>query len=388
MSTAKKRATCFVIMPFGEKADVDGKVVEFDKVYKYLIKNTIEALDIDCVRCDEIDEAGWIHRKMFEHVYAADIAVVDITQLNPNVFYELGVRHAVADRTTVLIKQAKTKTPFNVSGLNIIEYDSSDLESVEEAKKKIANHVQNGLRIQRRDSPVQEVLGLRVVKEPKEIPTTEWYHYNIRGTEGKQIGIVTGDLINVKGIDVWVSSENTNMEMARHFDRSISSIIRYYGAKRNRQGRVVEDLIADELAALVHDKHVPPGHVVATTAGALRQRNGVKRIFHAAAVHGQIGKGYSPIADIADCVRNALELADDDDFETLGLTSMLFPIMGTGTGRADVGIMAPKVIHAAESHLMREPPCRVDRVYFVCRTEEQLEACQVVLQEAAQVTIL
>jgi hypothetical protein len=103
MSLATKKPSRFVIMPFGEKTDDDG-TVDFDKIYDHLIKEAIESLDIECVRCDRIDEAGWIHRKMFEHVYTADVAVVDITQLNANVFYELGVRHALADRTTVLIK--------------------------------------------------------------------------------------------------------------------------------------------------------------------------------------------------------------------------------------------------------------------------------------------
>jgi hypothetical protein len=49
-------------MLFGEKTDADG-TVDFDKTYEYLIKEAIELLDIECVRCDEIDEAGWIHRK-------------------------------------------------------------------------------------------------------------------------------------------------------------------------------------------------------------------------------------------------------------------------------------------------------------------------------------
>ena len=44
------------------RPDADG-TVDFDKTYEYLIKETIEPLDIECVRCDEIDKASWIHRK-------------------------------------------------------------------------------------------------------------------------------------------------------------------------------------------------------------------------------------------------------------------------------------------------------------------------------------
>jgi O-acetyl-ADP-ribose deacetylase (regulator of RNase III) len=387
MSPATKKLTCFVIMPFGEKTDPDG-TVDFDKTYEYLIKEAIESLDIECVRCDKIDEAGWIHRKMVEHVYAADVAVVDITQPNANVFYELGVRHALADRTTVLIKKANTKPPFNISGLNIIEYDLSDPASVAAAKKKIANHVQNGLRLQKVDSPIHEVLDLKVVRETREITASERFEYDIKDAPGKRVGIITGNLLNARGIDVWVSSENTDMEMARLFDRSVSGVIRYYGAKRNRGGRVVDDTIANELAAVVDDANgVTPGQVVATRSGSLWKKNQVKRIFHAAVVQGQPGKGYSPISDVTECVRNALELADDPDFEGDDLRSMLFPIMGTGTGRADVATTAHKLIHATVGHLQRKPPCRIDLVYFVALTEEHLAACQQALEQLPDVTI-
>jgi O-acetyl-ADP-ribose deacetylase (regulator of RNase III) len=86
-------------------------------------------------------------------------------------------------------------------------------------------------------------------------------------------------------------------------------------------------------------------------------------------------------------VRNALELADDNEFDALDLKSIIFPIMGTGTGRADTALMARKLIQAAVNHLVRKPPCRIERVYFVARTEEQLEACQLALEDATEVTI-
>ena len=49
---------CFVIMPFGDKEDAEGKIIDFNKIYKYLIKNTVEEdLQMTCIRCDEIAEA-------------------------------------------------------------------------------------------------------------------------------------------------------------------------------------------------------------------------------------------------------------------------------------------------------------------------------------------
>lgn len=377
---------CFVVIPFGERTDADDNSIDFDEIYTHLIKNTVEGLGITCIRCDEISEAGWIHLRMFEHVYVADVVVVDITSLNPNVFYELGVRHALVDSVTVLIRRIGTMIPFNIQGLNVIEYDPGSMASVEEARKKIADHIRNGLKLRRRDSPVHEVLDLRIGTTPKELTRTEMFSYQLRNVPDKQIGLITGDIRYVKGIDVWVNSENTNMQMARHFDRSISSVIRYYGAKRNG-GRVVEDVVANELTSLVGEyADVPAGEIVATGSGELELANGVKKIFHAASVVGQIGKGYTPIADIAVCVRNALQLADSPKFGDVELKTILFPIMGTGAGRGKLEEKARELIHAAISHLERVP-CGIDRVYFLALTERDLAVCQQVLQEAPEVTI-
>src|SRR5215475_1734473 len=160
---------CFVIMPFGEKPDVGGRPLDFDKVYKYLIKPPISAMGIECVRCDEIGKPGWIHAEMIEHIYEDDIAVVDITTLNPNVFYELGVRHALRAAVTVLIRKKDTKLPFNIQGLNAINYDPEDMESVEETKAKIADFVRNGLQAAKGDSLVHKVLPLRIGTLPRTI---------------------------------------------------------------------------------------------------------------------------------------------------------------------------------------------------------------------------
>src|SRR6185312_1641691 len=119
-----------------------------------------------------------------------------------------------------------------------------------------------------------EVLDLKVVRETREITASERFEYDIKDAPGKRVGIITGNLLNARGIDVWVSSENTDMEMARLFDRSVSGVIRYYGAKRNRGGRVVDDTIANELAAVVDDANgVTPGQVVATRSGSLWKKN-------------------------------------------------------------------------------------------------------------------
>ena len=381
-----KAKTCFVIMPFGEKKDIDGKIVDFDKIYEHLIKPSVTSLDIACTRCDEIAVSGWINSDMFQHIYESDVAVIDITSLNANVFYEMGVRHALVDSVTVLLRRKDTTIPFNIQGFRVIDYDDEDIASVDEAKKKIVDFVGNGLKLRKKDSPVHEALSLQIGTAPKEIGRTEVFSYKLKKLNDKYICLITGNIRNVRRIDVWVNSENTNMQMARHYDRSISSVIRYCGAKRE-DGRVTCDRIAKELAERVgDDANVPPGEIVVTGAGELEQSHGVKKIFHAAAAVGQVGSGYAPIPEIGMCVRNALAKADE--LGGLEVKSILFPLLGTGTARGDLQKKAKELIYSAICHLEGHQGCKIQRVYFLTWSEKDLEICQHVLQEAPEVAIV
>jgi hypothetical protein len=154
-----KQKVCFVIMPFGEKPDSGGggDIIPFDDVYEYLIKEVVkERLGLRCIRCDEIAESGWIHADMLEHIYQADIAIVDITTANPNVFYELGIRHAFRSSGTILMRKKGTDIPFNIRGMRIVDYDLT-LKGASEAKDKLEQFIRSSLEKRIDDSIVYHV---------------------------------------------------------------------------------------------------------------------------------------------------------------------------------------------------------------------------------------
>jgi O-acetyl-ADP-ribose deacetylase (regulator of RNase III) len=368
---------CFVIMPFGKKKDVDGTEVDFDYVYHNLIEKAVEELGIDCERCDEIIDTGSIHFKMFHGIFEADVAVVDITSLNANVFYELGIRHALNKHVTLIISKAGTNPPFNIRDLNTLPYSTDTVEEINKAKVMIQEHIKNGLDKLKTDSFVHLVLdNLKVERKSTPIKKTDFYSYEIKGIPEKLVGIVTGDIQNIKNIDIWVNSENTNMQMARHYDRSISGTIRYMGAKKDAAKRVTEDVIANELGEIVGNRGVDPAIVIATGAGELTKTNGVKKIFHAAAVRGQVGRGYLPIPDIDECVRNALELADSPEMENEDLHSIVFPLMGTGTTKLSAQGIANKLIDTAVSYIEDNPDSQMDKIYFLAYNNQDFELCE------------
>ncbi len=368
---------CFVIMPFGKKKDVDGSEIDFNHVYQNLIKEAVEALGMECERCDEIIDTGSIHSKMFRGIFEADVAVVDITSLNPNVFYELGVRHALNKHVTLVIRRnVPQPPPFNINGLNVVSYEIDTEEKLEASRKVIREYVQTAMGKLSVDSLVHQALdNLKVERKPRPIDKKEVYLYPLVNAPGKEIGIITGDIQNIKNVDVWVNSENTNMKMARHYERSVSGAIRYLGAKKDVARRVKEDLVADELYKIVGHCAVDPGTVIPTGAGELTKTNGVKKIFHAAAVKGQVGRGYSPIPDVDECVRNALELADSDEMANEDIRSILFPLMGTGTSKQDAETVARDLISAAISYLEENKNSKINKICFLAFNEQDREIC-------------
>lgn len=116
------RPLCFVLMPFGKKTLPTGQVVDFDAVYGRLIQPGIEAASMEPLRADEEAVGGMIHKPMFERLVLCDFAVADLTGANPNVFYELGLRHGVRPATTVMLFGDAGVLPFDVAPLRTIRY--------------------------------------------------------------------------------------------------------------------------------------------------------------------------------------------------------------------------------------------------------------------------
>jgi O-acetyl-ADP-ribose deacetylase (regulator of RNase III) len=379
MATSKYAGKkCFVIMPFGKKKDIDGCEVDFNYVYHELIEKAVEELGVDCERCDEIIGTGSIHKKMFRGIFDADVSVVDITSLNPNVFYELGIRHALHKHVTLVIRRnSNLPIPFNINGLNILGYDIDSEDQLERSRKKIRDHIQNGLDSRSVDSIVYDALDdLKVERKPKPIETREEKLYQVVGAPGKHIGYITGNLKNINNVDVWVNSENTNMQMARYYELSISGTIRYEGATKDANGYIVDDLIAKDLRKVTRGRDCLPGTIVVTTSGELEKSNHVKKIFHAASVIGEPGSGHRPIGNIALCVRNALRKADSEELALLELNSILFPLMGTGTTPSSAQEAADKLIDAALEYLKQNPQSRINKIYFLAYTEQDRELCR------------
>ncbi len=113
---------CFVLMPFGKKMDAAGRVTNFDSVYARIIAPAVERAGLEPIRADEEKIGGAIHKPMFERLMLCHYAVADITGANPNVFYELGIRHAMRPRSTVIVFGEGTVLPFDIALVRGLAY--------------------------------------------------------------------------------------------------------------------------------------------------------------------------------------------------------------------------------------------------------------------------
>ena len=153
---------CFVLMPFSTKTDASGKSIDFDAVYRDLIEPAIRQAGLQALRADEELSGGIIHKAMFERLILCEYAVADLTMANANVFYELGVRHAVRPWSTVLIQAGEPRLPFDVNLLRTLPYPLTDQGTPRDdpgIRAKLAERLRFAIdQVPLKDSPIFQLI--------------------------------------------------------------------------------------------------------------------------------------------------------------------------------------------------------------------------------------
>ncbi|ETR69193.1 MAG: Tetratricopeptide TPR_2 repeat protein [Candidatus Magnetoglobus multicellularis str. Araruama] len=156
----------FVAMPYQTK-----KGINFDKVYRELIYPALDAEGFRVFRADEEKSSGDIRKDMFQELLLADIVIADISIDNPNVWYELGVRHALRATGIIHIKCRRTKIPFDICSDRTLSYSvdtkgEPDINHLENDRKELAEFVKNTQLKMRyeKTSPIYNLLSN--LKEP------------------------------------------------------------------------------------------------------------------------------------------------------------------------------------------------------------------------------
>lgn len=126
--------TCFVVSPIG---DVGSETrINADKLFKYIISPVCESCGFEAIRVDQINDSDSITQTIIDKLLSSELVIADISGHNPNVFYEMGYRKCT-DKPIIHLKKKGESIPFDVNTVRTFEYDLTDLDNVEETKKRL-----------------------------------------------------------------------------------------------------------------------------------------------------------------------------------------------------------------------------------------------------------
>ncbi|HTA25947.1 MAG TPA: hypothetical protein VK763_20615 [Terriglobales bacterium] len=147
-----EKRSCFVIAPIGGKDTEIRK--RSDKVLKHIFRKALDD-KFKVTRGDEIDEPGMITTQVLRAVQESDLVVADLTTHNPNVLYELAVRHAVEKPVIHVIEPRLSKIPFDIAGFRTVEFDLTDPDSIEGAVEQVKRQADQAMSGKWGETPIK-----------------------------------------------------------------------------------------------------------------------------------------------------------------------------------------------------------------------------------------
>ncbi|NIR32281.1 MAG: hypothetical protein GWN84_23875 [Gammaproteobacteria bacterium] len=234
----------FVIRPFGTKSGID-----FDRVHAELIEPAMAKLSLRGGTTEPIARAGNIRADMFELLAKADIVIADMSIHNANVFYELGVRHALRDKRTFLIRSRSDEVPFDLRTDRYLEYGK---DNPGECVDRLVEGLRQTIDTSITDSPI---FALVPKLEPQDwtrlVAVPEEFTEEVRlATDKKQTGDL--ELLSLEAQEFEWASEGLRLVGRSQFDlRSWEGASETWQTVRDRLGG---DLEADLKLATIFQR--------------------------------------------------------------------------------------------------------------------------------------
>jgi tetratricopeptide (TPR) repeat protein len=275
---ASFRRRIFVVMPFGKKevpkkpridsiggptAKDEALQVDFDDVYKFLFRPALEAAGLQPFRADDEESAGDILKDMFAELVTADFVLADISILNANVFYELGIRHTVGPHGVICLHAGWANRPFDVAPQRTFKYDGQLFrvglarDTAWETKisaevSHLGNLLQKAVAADRttEGSPVYGNLPKLVPPDASQIGTARFKHYQAQSDEWNQRVAIAGkeghaeDILTLAGD---VPSPYYRRKLLRQCGEALLALGRFAQAEKIFQ-ELCRDVDGDESA--------------------------------------------------------------------------------------------------------------------------------------------
>lgn len=167
---------CFVITSFGKKENLNDlkskqavgqndpvQKIDFDQIYDELVKPAIIQAGLEPLIEREEKSFGSIHKTMYEKIILCEFCIADLTNFNPNAYYELGMRYAVKPFTTIpIIASSHFPLPFDIGSNRIFPYQVDkdfNLSDKENDLNKLAEILQHAKKDRSTDSPLYDMIN-------------------------------------------------------------------------------------------------------------------------------------------------------------------------------------------------------------------------------------
>lgn len=316
----------------------------------------------DVFSTDHDDPSPEPFEQLVHQLIHNQFAVVDLC-VTADSFYLMGVRHALSNAPTLMLApngevSTVANARFTKTQQHYVDVSKPDwMDKVPAVLKYLNRPQQAEFQSDLRATAAFKVTPLERPFSASKLHDTAW-QLNASGnpatkSDGPRIVIWEYQIQHAKSFDVWVNSENTFMEMARFWDRSVSAQIRKLGSVR--RGALNDESYKDALGLALAEKvgtrsHVPIGTVFMTRtddASTLSSKNNVSHVAHLAAVTpNKVGDGFSSGGEIDKCMHAVFEGMRKERRRQRGrgLNSVLFPLIGSGDGGAHAAFVAHQMV--------------------------------------------
>lgn len=177
--------TCFVIMPFSSV---------FEAEYRDIIRPAVEDAGLTCIRADEIYSKPQVILDIWKSLRSARIAIAELSGRNTNVFYEVGIAHALG-KPVIIITRNQEDVPFDLKALRYLYYDINDPFWGDSLKKSLTSMIQNVLEKEEDYGTVFGGITIKGITKkieviPKKVPSKEEKKpkYDLNGSwKGKMV---------------------------------------------------------------------------------------------------------------------------------------------------------------------------------------------------------
>lgn len=209
---------CFVICPIGEENSSER--IHSDWLFEAIIDPVFkkEYADFEVIRADKITKSGMIDTQIISLILNSDIVIADVTFLNPNVFYEIGIRHTV-QKPIIHMHLEGQRIPFDIGGFRSIQYNRVVPKHLEIAKTTLESFIKTEMDRKQIDNPVTHARG--IVSFSENASSADKVLLDQIGKLEARLGVIESGLT----FDGFIASSTLNFARDRIRDTRVNRIL-------------------------------------------------------------------------------------------------------------------------------------------------------------------